>query len=390
LQHEGPESIPSGPRPLNNPEKEDPLMAFAPLFSRARIGSTELPNRLALAPMTRISADEDGRANERMAAYYQGYARGGFGLLITEGIYPDTAHSQGYLYQPGLATEEQKLSWVPVVEAVHAEGAKIFAQIMHAGSQAQGNRFVDSTVAPSPLAPKGEQLAFYRGDGPYRVPEELSAEQMEQVRQGFAAAALKAKAAGFDGVEIHGANGYLLDQFLTDYLNRRTDEYGGSPENRVRFPAEVARAVREAVGPDFTVGIRISQGKVSDYEHKWSGGEDEARVIFSALAETGIDFVHTTEHKAYAPAFEGGQKSLAQLAKEHTGLPVIANGHLDDPAMAESMLGDGGADVVALGKAALANRDWPQRVRAGRDLAELDGSLFAPVADVKDWELELV
>ncbi|MGT2464277.1 oxidoreductase [Sinomonas atrocyanea] len=261
---------------------------------------------------------------------------------------------------------------------------------MHAGSQAQGNRFVDSTVAPSALAPKGEQLAFYRGEGPYRVPEELSAEQMDQVRQGFAAAALRAKEAGFDGVEIHGANGYLLDQFLTDYLNHRTDEYGGSPENRVRFPAAVARAVREAVGLDFTVGIRVSQGKVSDYEHKWSGGEDEARVIFSALAQTGIDFVHTTEHQAYAPAFEGGQKSLAQLAKEHTGLPVIANGHLDDPATAESMLGDGGADVVTLGKAALANRDWPQRVRAGRDLAELDGSLFAPVADVKDWELELV
>jgi 2,4-dienoyl-CoA reductase-like NADH-dependent reductase (Old Yellow Enzyme family) len=365
-------------------------MAFAPLFSPVRIGSTELPNRLALAPMTRISADEDGRANDRMAAYYRGYARGGFGLLITEGIYPDTAHSQGYLYQPGLATEEQKLSWVPVVEAVHAEGAKIFAQIMHAGSQAQGNRFVDSTVAPSALAPKGEQLAFYRGEGPYRVPEELSAQQMELVRQGFVAAALRAKEAGFDGVEIHGANGYLLDQFLTDYLNHRTDEYGGSPENRVRFAAEVARAVREAVGPDFTVGIRISQGKVSDYEHKWSGGEDEARVIFSALAQTGMDFVHTTEHKAYAPAFEGRQKSLAQLAKEHTGLPVIANGHLDDPATAESMLVDGGAGVVALGKAALANRDWPQRVRAGRDLAELDGSLFAPVADVKDWELELV
>lgn len=365
-------------------------MAFAPLFSPVRIGSAELANRLALAPMTRISAGEDGRATERMAAYYRAYARGGFGLLVTEGIYPDTAHSQGYLYQPGLATEEQTLSWVPVVQAVHVEGAKVFAQIMHAGSQAQGNRFVDSTVAPSAVAPKGEQLTFYRGEGPYRVPEELSAQQMEQVRQGFVAAALNAKEAGFDGVEIHGANGYLLDQFLTDYLNQRTDEYGGSAANRVRFPSEVARAVREAVGPDFTVGIRISQGKVSDYEHKWSGGEDEARVIFSALAETGIDFLHTTEHRAYAPAFEGGEKSLAQLAKEHSGLAVIANGHLDDPSTAESMLGDGGADVLALGKAALANRDWPERVRAGRDLAELDGSLFAPVADVKDWELELV
>ncbi|GAB4100342.1 NADH:flavin oxidoreductase [Sinomonas halotolerans] len=359
------------------------------LFSPVTIGSTELENRVALAPMTRISATEDGLATERMVAYYEGYAKGGFGLLITEGIYTDTAYSQGYLNQPGIATEEQARSWVPVVEAAHAAGARIFAQLMHAGSQAQGNRFVDSTVGPSAVAPRGEQLPFYRGEGPYSVPAAITAEQMQEVRDGFVAAALNAKEAGFDGVEIHGANGYLLDQFLTDYFNQRTDEYGGSPENRVRFPAEIARAVREAVGPDFTVGIRISQAKVSDHDHKWAGGEDEARVIFSTLARTGVGFVHTTEYRAYAPAFGEGGKSLAQLAKEHSGLPVITNGHLDDPATAESMLGDGGADVVALGKAALANRDWPERVRTGQPLGDLDGSLFSPVADVKDWEIEL-
>jgi 2,4-dienoyl-CoA reductase-like NADH-dependent reductase (Old Yellow Enzyme family) len=211
---------------------------------------------------------------------------------------------------------------------------------------------------------------------------------MDEVREGFAAAALRAKDAGFDGVEIHGANGYLIDQFLTDYLNRRTDGYGGSPENRVRFAAEICRAVREAVGPETTVGIRISQAKVSDHDHKWSGGAEEAKVIFSTLGSTGIDFIHTTEYKAYAPAFGEGP-SLAALARKHSGLPVIANGHLDDPETAVSMLTDGAADVVALGKAALGNRDWPDRVRTGRPLDELDASLFAPVADVKDWELEL-
>jgi 2,4-dienoyl-CoA reductase-like NADH-dependent reductase (Old Yellow Enzyme family) len=310
--------------------------------------------------------------------------------LITEGIYPDTAYSQGYLYQPGLATDEQARSWTAAVDAVHAAGSTIFAQLMHAGSQAQGSRFADSTIGPSAIAPKGEQLGFYRGEGPYRVPAEITPAQMEEVRQGFAAAALRARDAGFDGVEIHGANGYLLDQFLTDYLNQRTDEYGGSPENRVRFLAEICRAVREAVGPDLTVGIRISQSKVSDHDHRWAGGAEEAQVIFSTLAATGIDFVHTTEYKAYAPAFGDGGPSLAALAKQHSGLPVIANGHLDDPETAVSMLTNHAADVVALGKAALANRDWPDRVRTGRPLGELDASLFDPVADVKDWELELL
>ena len=362
---------------------------LTPLWSPLRIGSTRLENRVALAPMTRISATEEGRATDRMVSYYEAFARGGFGLLITEGIYPDAAYGQGYLFQPGIATEEQARSWADVVDAVHAAGTKIFAQLMHAGAQAQGNRFVDSTIGPSAVAPKGEQLGFYRGEGPYPVPAEITAEQMEEVRQAFVSAALRAQDAGFDGVEIHGANGYLLDQFLTDYLNLRTDEYGGSPENRVRFAAEICRAVREAVGPDLTVGIRISQAKVSDHDHRWSGGADEARVIFSTLGATGIDFVHTTEYRATAPAFDDDGPSLAALAKKHSGLPVIANGHLDDPETAVSMLTGGAADVVALGKAALANRDWPRRVRGGLPLDELDASLLAPMADVKDWELEL-
>ncbi|MFD5277020.1 NADH:flavin oxidoreductase [Pseudarthrobacter sp. NPDC058362] len=362
---------------------------FTPLWAPVRLGSTELENRVALAPMTRVSATEDGHATEKMAAYYEAYARGGFSLLVTEGIYPDTAYSQGYLFQPGIATEEQAQSWTKVVDRVHAAGARIFAQLMHAGAQAQGNRFVDSSVGPSAVAPKGEQLAFYRGEGPYPVPAEITREQMDKVREGFVRAALRAKEVGFDGVEIHGANGYLIDQFLTDYLNQRTDEYGGSSANRVRFAAEISRAVREAVGPDMTVGIRISQAKVSDNDHRWSGGIEEAKVIFSTLGATGIDFIHTTEYRASAPAFGDGGPSLAALAKQYAGVPIIANGNLDDPEAAAALLRDGTADVVALGKAALANRNWPHRVRNGLPFDELNPGIFAPVADVKDWELEL-
>ncbi|WP_081744949.1 oxidoreductase [Arthrobacter sp. H14] len=166
-------------------------------------------------------------------------------------------------------------------------------------------------------------------------------------------------------------------------------QYGGSPANRVRFAAEICRAVREAVGPDMTVGMRISQAKVSDNEHRWSGGAEEAEEIFATLGATGIDFIHTTEYRAAAPAFGDEGFSLASLAKQHSGVTVIANGSLDDPETAASMLQNGDADVVALGKAALANRNWPHRVRNNLALDELDGRLFAPVADVKDWELEL-
>lgn len=361
---------------------------FTPLWSPIQIGSTQLANRVALAPMTRISATEDGHATERMASYYQGFARGGFGLLITEGIYPDTAHSQGYHFQPGIATEEQARSWAKVVDGVHSAGARIFAQLMHAGAQSQGNRFVTSSVGPSAVAPKGAQLPFYRGEGPYPVPSAITTAQMTEVRKGFVTAALHAKQAGFDGVEIHGANGYLLDQFLTDYMNQRTDIYGGSPENRVRFAAEICRDVREAVGPDMTVGIRISQSKVSDNDHRWSGTAEEANVIFSTLGGTGVDFIHTTEYQASAPAFEDSEETLAALAKEYSGVTVIANGKLDDPETAVTMLRDGAADVVALGKGALANRNWPHLVRNNLEFDELDPSVFAPLADVKDWELE--
>jgi len=361
---------------------------YTPLWSPIRIGSTDLDNRVALAPMTRISATEDGHATERMASYYQTFARGGFGLLITEGIYPDTAHSQGYHYQPGIATEEQARSWAKIVDGVHAAGSKIFAQLMHAGAQSQGNRFVDSSVGPSAVAPRGEQLGFYRGEGPYPVPAEITAAQMKEVRDGFVTAALHAQQAGFDGVEIHGANGYLLDQFLTDYLNQRGDHYGGSPENRVRFAAEICRDVRDAVGPGMTVGIRISQSKVSDTDHKWSGGVEEAEIIFATLGAAGIDFVHTTEYRATEPAFADSVETLAALAKQYSGVPVIANGKLDDPDTAVSMLAEGSADVVALGKAALANRNWPHLVRNNLEFGELDPSVFAPLADVKDWELE--
>ncbi|REE04220.1 NADH:flavin oxidoreductase [Citricoccus muralis] len=350
----------------------------------------DLPNRAVLAPMTRISAHGDGRATERMRDYYRSFAEGGFGLLVTEGIYPDAAHSQGYLDQPGLATSAHVDSWLPVTAAVHEHGGSIIAQLMHAGPQGQGNPHVSGLRSASAVRARGEQAGMYRGSGPYEVPEALNAEEIGEVISSFAAAAVRARDAGFDGVEIHGANGYLVDAFLTDYLNERTDGYGGSPMARTRLAREIIEAVRAAVGNDFVVGIRISQGKVSDATHRWSEGVAEAETVFGALAGTSVDYLHTTEWKANAPAFpDEDARSLSQLAREFApGLSIVANGHLDTGAEAAESLGAGGADLVAIGKAALAQHDWPQRVQQGRQLLDpLTPSAFGSLATIQDWEL---
>ena len=358
------------------------------LFSPTLIGGVGLDNRIALAPMTRVSAAADGVPTDRIGSYYRVFADGGFGLLITEGLYVDDQTSQGYLFQPGIANPSHAAAWTRVVDGVHAAGSKFFAQLMHAGSQSQGNPHTTTTWGPSAVRPKGEQLAMYRGSGPYQIPKAMSAEHITQVRAAFVNAARMARDAGFDGVEIHGANGYLLDAFLTDYLNTRTDGYGGSVANRVRLATEVCGDVVAAVGADIAVGIRISQGKVSDNEHRWAGGEDDAAEIFTALADTGIDYIHTTEYRALAPAFDNTVTPLAKLAKQYSRLSIIANGHLDDPHDAAAMIDSGAADVVALAKPALANRNWPHRVRTGQPLsADLPADLFGPLATVKDWEV---
>lgn len=357
------------------------------LFSSIKIGNTTLENRVGLAPMTRTSATEKGLATDEMAQYYANFARGGFGLVITEGTYTDEFYSQGYLNQPGIATAEQMHSWKKVVAAVHEEGAKIMMQLMHAGALSQGNRFNSTTKGPSAIKPKGEQLAFYGGQGDFQTPEELTKAEIDQIIQTFASSAKNAKEAGFDAVEIHGANGYVLDQFLTEYTNQRSDSYSGSTENRIRLAREVIKAVRDEVGDEFPVGIRISQAKVNDADHKWSGGETEATEIFTALQKAGVDFIHIAEPQAMAPAFGETGPTLVKLAKEHGKTIVIANGTLGDPASAEGLLNKEGADIVTIGKAALANQDWANRVAENHELNTFDFQKYLlPKATLKNFE----
>ena len=362
------------------PETLEPVAQA--LFTPLQLGSLALPNRMAVAPMTRISATDDGRASPRMASYYASFAEGGFSLIITEGIYTDKAYAQGYLNQPGLTDPAQVDAWRHVVDRVHSAGGRIIAQLMHAGALSQGNRFRDHTAGPSPVQPKGQQMEFYHGNGPYPVPREMTQDDIDAAIAGFADAAANAKAAGFDGVEVHGANGYLLDEFLSEGVNVRSDRYGGDVAHRVRLISEVVEAVRLAVGNSYLLGVRISQAKVNDFVHKWSGGEQDAKVVFEALGRLPIDYLHTTEYEAWQPAFAEGGPSLAVLARKFSGLQVIANGSLHDPLRAAGMASDGHADIVTLGRGALTHADWPNRVRAQLDLDQFDGDILSPTADL--------
>jgi 2,4-dienoyl-CoA reductase-like NADH-dependent reductase (Old Yellow Enzyme family) len=360
------------------------------LFTPIDINGHTLKNRLSVAPMTRVTATQDGRATETMTRYYERFARGGFGTVSTEGIYTDQAFAQGYIHQPGISDAAQANSWKPIVSGIKAHGALAIAQIMHAGAISQGNRFRDGTVGPSAIRPKGKQMTFYHGKDRYVLPAAMTEEQIAGAINGFAESAGRAIAvAGFDAVEVHGANGYLLDQFMTDYVNTRTDQWGGATENRLRLTLETFRAVRAKVGPKVPVGVRISQGKVNDYGHKWAGAERDAEIIFGSLADAGADFIHVTEFEAWKPAFPEGGPSLMGLAKRYAPKAAIfANGSLHDVQQAVAAL-DHGADVVTIGRGALANPDFPRRLSEHALLRDFDATILGPIANVKETELAM-
>src|SRR4051794_30323078 len=224
------------------------------LFSSVTLGDIEIANRVVMAPLTRMRSGASGVPGDLVAEHYR--QRAGVGLIVTEGVYP-SHESQAFVGQPGLVTDEQVEGWRRVAEAVHARGGKVVVQVMHGGRvthpDVNGGRRV---VAPSAIAINGEGHTS-RGKQPYPVPHALTVAEARAVVLDFVAAARRAIEAGLDGVEIHGANGCLLHEFLSPASNRRTDEYGGSPENRARFVVQVVTAVAAAIGAG-KVGLRIS------------------------------------------------------------------------------------------------------------------------------------
>jgi 2,4-dienoyl-CoA reductase-like NADH-dependent reductase (Old Yellow Enzyme family) len=349
------------------------------ILSPFHLGALDLPNRAVVAPMTRISADADGVPTRQMAEHYAAFARGGFGLIVTEGTHPDTTFSQGYRDQPGIATSAQVAGWRAVADAVHAAGGRILLQLMHAGALVQDNRYTNETVAPSAIRPVGDMATRYYGDGPFPVPREMTRDEIAAAIDAFGTAAANAMAAGFDGVEIHGANGYLPVQFLTPETNTRTDEYGGSLEGRLRFHREIMAAVVAGVAGRGIAGMRLSQSRTNDHFYKWPGGLDDAKAIFEAMAEDGADFIHVSTHRGLDAEFDSG-RTLAGLARDITGLPVIACGKLEDPATAERLLAAGEADLAALARGAIGDPSWPRRLAAGETPVPFDPGMISPVA----------
>lgn len=360
------------------------IITSHPTLDPYQLGELQLANRLVVAPMTRVSAESDGTPTQEMADYYREFATGGFGLVITEGIYTDAAHAQGYLRQPGLVTKRHVTGWRPVVDAVHEAGVPVIAQVMHAGALSQGHPLGHETIAPSPVQPLSRMLEEYGGEGAWAVPREAGDGDIAAVVAGFVAAAERALDAGFDGVEIHGANGYLLDQFLTDYTNQRTDDYGGDVAARVRLMAEIVATVVVGAPEGFLVGVRVSQTKVNDFTYRWPGGSDDAEIIFAALGASGASYLHVaSEGRDFIETarFPDG-RTITAVAKGISGLPVIANGGMHDLRQAADVLTGGHGDLLSLGRGALANPDLPRRVASGIALASFDHALITPSATI--------
>jgi N-ethylmaleimide reductase len=324
------------------------------LFSPVTLGDLELANRVVMAPLTRMRSGASGVPGDLVVEHYR--QRAGVGLIVTEGTYP-SLESQAFDGQPGLVTDEQVAGWRRVAEAVHARGGRIVVQVMHGGRvthpDVNGGRRV---VAPSAIAIDGEAHTA-RGKQPYPVPHALTVEEARAVVRDFVSAARRAIDAGLDGVEIHGANGYLLHEFLAPSSNVRTDEYGGSPENRARFVAQVVTAMAAAIGPG-RVGLRISP------EHGIQGALEPDRAdvlatygaLLDQLRPLGLAYLSVLHRE---PAGE-----LVQELRRRFGGPLMANsgfGTVTTRDEAVALIEAAHADAVAVGRAVIANPDLVER-----------------------------
>ncbi|MEU7938055.1 alkene reductase [Microbispora bryophytorum] len=336
------------------------------LFDRYRLGALTLPNRVVMAPMTRVRAAAGGLATPSMAAYYA--QRATAGLIVTEGVQPSLV-GQSNPGTPGLHTDEQVASWRPVTDAVHTNGGRVFAQIMHGGRVSHPDTTGMRPVAPSAVAAPGEVFTP-AGPRPAPVPRALETAEVPEHALSYGRAARRAVDAGFDGVELHGANGYLIAQFLSSNANLRTDAYGGSIAGRIRFAVEAVSATVEAVGGDRT-GIRLSPGAGF-----WGAEETDVPELYGALlaelASLDLAYVHieaTTDEDV-----------LVELRKAWPGTlvvnPVLPMGpRKADKAAADHWLSLG-ADLISFGRAFIANPDLVERLRQGLPIAPDDESTW--------------
>ncbi len=340
------------------------------LFSGYALGSLSLSNRIVMAPMTRSRADGN-LPNARMATYYG--QRATAGLIITEGT-ATSADALGYSRIPGLFNAAHVDGWRGVTEAVHARGGRIFVQLMHTGRIAHPLNLGDGgrIVAPSAVVAEGQIWTDQEGLRPHPVPEALTTEEVQATVEEFVAAARLAVEAGFDGVELHGANGYLIEQFLNPDSNRRTDAYGGSVENRGRFLLETAARVAAAIGKE-KVGVRLSPYSPNSGMALYDSIPETYAYVARELGRAGIAYLHLLDNAA--PVNKAALRSLYATIREAFAGTIIVCGDYDR-SRAEAELRSGLADLVAFGRPFVANPDLPERLRTGAGLAVPDPATF--------------
>lgn len=333
------------------------------IFEPTSMGPHKLQNRLVMNPMTRCRADADAVPTAIMAEYYG--QRATAGLIVTEGIAP-SPNGRGYARTPGLWNDAQVQAWKPVTAAVHGKGGVIFAQIMHTGRVSHpGNMPAGAkVVAPSAVALAGQMYTDGAGMQDYPVPQEMTEADIAQAKAEFVTAAQNAIAAGFDGVELHAANGYLLEQFLSPDTNQRSDDWGGSVAKRSRFVIEVAEAVVAAIGGD-KVGIRISPYGTASGMAAYPEVDETYLALVAALAKAGLVYVHLVDHAAMGnPAIPAEFRTALKAAWPRT---FIVGGSFDG-ASAQAAVASGAADLTGFGRAFLANPDLVARLQRGLEL----------------------
>jgi N-ethylmaleimide reductase len=331
------------------------MMTTEKLLSPFHLGKIELKNRVVMAPMTRSRAIGNV-PNELMAAYYG--QRAGAGLIITEGVSP-SPNGLGYARIPGAFSAEQTEAWKAIAAKVHAEGGRIFMQLMHTGriTHALNLPAGAKVLAPSAIRAAEKMWTDTQGMQDLPVPEAMTAEELQQTKQEYVQAAKNAVAAGFDGVELHGANGYLLEQFLSPFSNQRTDQYGGSVENRIRFIVEVAEEIVKAIGGD-KLGIRVSPYGAFNDMPAYTEIDETYGNLAEALGKLGMVYIHIVDHSSMgAPAVP---QSIKETIQKKFGHAIILSGGYDQQ-RAEADLEKGLGDLVAFGKPFINNPDLVTR-----------------------------
>ncbi len=349
----------------------DSKILFSPFIHK----NIQLPNRIVMAPMTR-SFCPSHVPNERVVEYYRRRAAHGVGLIITEGTCVDHPAANGHVDVPFIYGDAALAGWKKVVDAVHDEGGKIIPQLWHVGAMRMDGSEPNPSVpgySPSGLLSAGQEQGHA-----------MTLDDINDVIKAFALAARDARDIGFDGVEIHGAHGYLLDQFFWEDTNRREDKYGGSLKNRTRFASDIIKAIRSEVGSRFLIALRWSQWKLQSYTARLVESPRELEQFLEPLINAGVDIFHCSTHRFWEPEFRGSDLNLAGWTRKIAGLPTITVGGVGLDYTFNNEISDGSLgivrnkfnnllarleqqefDLVAVGRALIADPEWPEKIRTG-------------------------